>query len=46
MNKDNITQYFSKWRECWVFFENSLGNRYKPNEVEIKEFKKFKYKLR
>ena len=46
MLKNNITQYFSKWQKCWVYFTDSLGNKYKPNEAEIKEFLKFKYKLK
>ena len=45
-NKNQITQYFSKWQKCWVYFTDSLGNRYEPNNAEIKEHLKFKYKLR
>jgi phage pi2 protein 07 len=43
---NNITQYFSKWRKCWVFFSDGKGNKYPPNESELKEFIKYKYKLR
>jgi len=46
MRKNNITQYFSKWKKCWVYFKDGLDNKYKPNESEIKEHLKFKYKLR
>lgn len=41
-----ITQYYSKWRKCWVNFENSFGVPYKPNKEEIKKMKEFHYKLR
>ena len=44
--KKEITQYFSKWQKCWVYFADSFGNKYKPNEVEVKELTKFKYRLR
>ncbi len=46
MKEKKITQYFSKWRRCWVNFEDMSGNIYSPNEAEIKEYLKFKYKLR
>lgn len=46
MENEEITQYYSKWRKCWVFFTDSLGNKYKPNKAVVKEFNKFKYKLR
>jgi len=47
MKKDTtITQYYSKWRKCWVNFKDSLKNDRIPNEVEIKEMRKFNYKLR
>ena len=42
----NITQLFSKWRKEWVYFSDSFGNKYTPNESEINEMKKFYYKLR
>lgn len=41
-----ITQYFSKWRKCWVDFTDFFGNKRTPNEQEIKELIKYKYKLR
>lgn len=44
--KKQITQYFSKWQKCWVYFTNNLGNKYNPNKAEIKEYLKFKYQLR
>jgi len=46
MSNDKPTQYYSKWRKCWVDFVNRFGNRYHPNEEEIKELKKHGYKLR
>jgi hypothetical protein len=47
MNKrQEITQYYSKWKKCWVYFMDSLGNKYMPNEAEIKEFIRFKYLLK
>lgn len=45
-NSKKITQYFSKWRDCWVFFRDRNGNKYLPNKAELKELRKFKYKLR
>jgi hypothetical protein len=42
----NTTQYYSKWRMCWVYFMDSYGNKYQPNNAELKEYKTFKYKLR
>lgn len=44
--KKQITQYFSKWRKCWVDFTDHFGNKRTPNEQEIKELIKYKYKLR
>ena len=43
---DNMSQYFSKWENEWVDFSDSFGNPYNPNEIEIKEMLKYKYKLR
>ena len=45
-NKKQITQYFSKWRECWVDFTDAFGNKRTPNLQEIKEFLEYKYQLR
>lgn len=35
-----ITEYFSKWRNCWVKFEMP------PNKGQILSMLKYKYKLR
>ena len=45
-NTKEITQYFSKWQKCWVYFKDNSGNKKKPNKAEIKEHLKFKYKLK
>ena len=42
----NTTQYYSKWRMCWIYFMDSYGNKYSPNKAELEEFKKYKYLLR
>jgi hypothetical protein len=46
--KDSIkvTQYYSKWRKCWVHFSDRYGVKYLPNKEEIAQFKKHGYKLR
>ena len=44
--KKQITQYFSKWKKCWVFFYDGFGNKRTPNDHEVKELLKYKYKLR
>lgn len=44
--KKEITQYFSKWRKCWVYFQDRYGNKYKPNEGELNAFRKYEYQLR
>ena len=46
MQNKKHTQYFSKWRGCWVFFTDSLGNKYTPNTAEVNEFLKFNYKIK
>jgi len=46
MQNNNITQYFSKWRECWVFFTTTMGYRYNPTDWEVEQMKKLKYKLK
>lgn len=33
-----ITQYFSKWRKCWIDFA--------PTKGQILEMQKYKYELR
>ena len=43
---NNITQYFSKWRKCWVFFTDRHGNKYMPNNGELNEYRKYNYKLK
>jgi len=40
------TQYFSKWRNKWVYFRDNFDNKIIPNEVEIKYMKKCQYKLK
>lgn len=45
-SKKEITQYFSKWQNCWVDFTDHFGNKKIPNEQEIKELIKYKYQLR
>ena len=46
MEDTKITQYYSKWRKCWVYFTDGFGNRFSPNKSEIYSMKKYKYKLK
>ena len=45
-SKKQITQYFSKWRKCWVDFTDDLGNKRNPTDGEVKQLIKYKYRLR
>jgi len=42
----NYTQYFSKWRKCWVFFTDRFGNKRVPNKIEIKNLIRYQYQLK
>ena len=46
MINNKITQYYSKWRKCWVYFTDMFGNKRIPNNEEVKQLLKYKYKLK